>query len=219
MTALRDQAMISGAIITTSQPSYSIDGVATPVLDFTNPGTLPWAGSFPSLCTNCGTKSNPFILVVEKPLFIYNRVRIKGYAVIVSSTNVSISPQIGGGGVFGDIIEVETTVILASFDRMNVGGPVSHTCMGLESGGTASSCTSGGSNFTNGITLYARTVLNFETGGSVYLVGGIVAPTITIDLTGDPLTMTYAAPPEAITDPGFEFQNPIGPVLVSYSEW
>ncbi len=217
MAALRAQAATSGAIINTGDGSaFMIDGNTTPTINFSSPGSWPWGAppyNFNYNCTagpgNCGTEENPFIIVVEGPLSLSNRIRFQGYGVIAAVGNVYITPLGNSGGPTGQLTPTqETKMMLASLGFIDIAGNAK-----LTDGPNYATCNPP---WQGGVTLYAWQYVRFR--GTPCLVGGIVAKETYFEGSGTP-KITYASPTETITDPGFEFVIPIGPILVSYSEW
>lgn len=187
-------AMRNKATTITPTPSngdpYVVDGDATPVIDFADYGP--------------GKPDDPSIWYVEGPLNFVNRVEFKGYGVIVSEGDVLIDPKGEDGGVMGGLAGDETTSMVMTPGAINIAGNAN-----LGEG----DFTNG---FTKGLTLYAGTEVEFQ--GTPFMVGGIVTPETHFKGGGTP-EIIYAAPTETITDPGFEYIVPVGPVLIAYSEW
>jgi len=225
---LIEDAATSGSYINTVNGlTLAINGNDLPepnVLDFTRPSTWPWDTEVYPYYYNCdsgscGTADNPFIMVVKQNLALSGRIEVKGYGVIVSEGNVSIEGGNGGssgGGIFGELTdEKETKLMVASMNTLTLNG---NSCLGLgpQNGSENQHCTSSNGEFTHGTTLYAEDQITFR--GTPYIVGGIVAKNSTYDDVGNP-TIYWGSPTEAITDPGFEFITPIGPILIAYSEF
>ena len=195
-----------------------IDGDAIPVIDFTLPGTWPWLGTYDPVCTpgSCGTPDNPFIMFVEGDIDFVNRVEFRGYGNIVATGNVRVIPQGSGGGMFGQLVDDETTLLLATTQNINIGVGGGNACMGLGHSDLTNHCESIDDSYTHGVSLYANGDVTYR--GTTYLIGGILVDELSFTGGGTP-KIIYASPTEDIIDPGFDFIIPIGPILIGYSEW
>lgn len=212
-----------------STTPFVINGNATPVLDFTNPGASAWVGGGGPLnytCADCGTPEKPAVVFVDGPLDITRRVRVVGNAIFISTGQTRVIPNGHGGGFFGRLNgDGETEVTLASLKGVKIGHGGGNACMGLGPrllGGAnkqnqhCRSGNNGADGYTHGVSVYAED--RVEMLGTPVIVGGVVADETYMDNGGNP-SIIYASPNEGTIDAGFENIVPIGPILIAFSEF
>jgi len=190
------------------------------VIDFTNPASPFWAAhglTYTCAVPPCGTAENPFVLYITGATLFSGTTTVVGHGVIFVDSDITVS-----GNLYGTIsAESQTQLLLATTEDILV---PNNTCLGLgprnyRDGGTwnNNSCVSSdATSYSHGLSMYAEGQVQF--GGTPFIVGGIVSPNADFLGHGNPW-IAYAAPSETIVDPGFEYLVPIGPILVSYSEW
>ena len=197
---------------------FSADSVHIPPIDVIGLRNLSQttSGSYINTPGLCGTPDNPFIMFVEGNIDFVNRVEFRGYGNIIATGNVRVIPQGDGGGMFGQLVGDETTLLLATTQDISIGVGGGNACMGLGHSDLTQHCGSVDDSYTHGVSLYANGNVSYT--GTTYLVGGVLVDELSFSGGGTP-KIIYASPTEDIIDPGFDFIIPIGPILIAYSEW
>lgn len=149
-----------------------------------------------TLGKTAGTADNPFIWVVEGNLTLES-MYFDGYGMIVAVGDLETKSNIVGG--IDENLETMLGLFAAKDPNTGDGGNIDIR----------------GNDQINA-TFYADGRVTMH--GTPDLVGGIVAPDTHFQGRGN-MSVTYASASETITDPGFEYIIPIGPVLIAYSEW
>ncbi|MGA7303478.1 MAG: hypothetical protein WBW88_01335 [Rhodothermales bacterium] len=166
---------------------FSIDGDTFPYSSFAE-----WAAALGST-VGTGTADDPFILVVEGDLELLNRIDLDGYGMLVSASNVEVSPSGSEGSLTGGIDGYNMELGVFAAGNIDVNG-----------------------NAIMKSTLYSQGRVTFH--GTVDLTGGIVAKETKFIGGGSPL-ITYVGPGHGLTKPGFSWKDATGPIVIASAEW